>query len=179
MPQTQKIKDFYTVAQARDFTRQFQFRVSKMTDRGTDVLTPDDLVYVTTAELPARAITNIGVPYMGLQFNVPGAATYPGSDGYQITFRSDMEQVIRRVFENWQRGVFDDRTSTGNYRINATSRIVLDLLDNSFNTQRQYVLHGVWPQQVGNIAYDLTGTGDVLNFQATMAYQYWTRGIIE
>ena len=179
MPVTQTIKDFYQVAQARDFTRNFQFRVTSILDRGAEVLTPDDLVYVTTAELPARAIANVTVPYMGLSFNVPGAASYPGSDGYAIVFRSDMEQVIRRVFENWQRSVFNDRTSTGAYRLFSTSRITLDLLDQNFNTMRQYVLHGVWPVNVGNIAYDVTGTGDVVTFTATMAYQYWTRGIVE
>lgn len=179
MPQTQTIKDFFQVAQARDFTRNFQFRVTSVLDRGAEMLTADDLVYVTSASLPARSITNVTVPYMGLTFNVPGAANYEGSAGWNLTFRSDMEQVIRRVFENWQRGIFDDRTSTGAYRLFSTSRITLDLLDQNFNTMRQYVLHGVWPVTVGEIAYDLTGTGETVDFQATMAYQYWTRGIIE
>jgi len=179
MPVTQTIKDFYSVAQARDFTRNFQFRVTSILDRGAEVLTPDDLVYVTTANLPARAVTNVPVPYMGLSFNVPGAANYPDAGGYAVTFRSDMEQVIRRVFENWQRSIFDDRTSTGAYRIFSTSRITLDLLDQNFNTMRQYILHGAWPQQVGEIAYEISGTGDVVSFTATLAYQFWTRGIIE
>lgn len=175
---SQKIMDFYQVAQARDFTRNFQFRVTEILDRGTPIVTQDDLVYVTTATLPARTIANISVPYMGLTFNVPGAASYPGSDGYTITFRSDSEQVIRRVFENWSRITFDDLTSTGVYRLFATSRVVLDLLDQGFNTQRQYVLHGVYPASVGEISYDTTGNGDVLTFTATLAYQFWTRGII-
>jgi|TARA_R110002050_G_scaffold284845_1_gene434193 hypothetical protein len=179
MPVTQTIKDFYQVAQTRDFTRNFQFRVTDVLDRGQSILTPDDLVYITTAELPARTVANKTVPYMGLSFNLPGAASYPGSDGYQITFRSDMEQGIRRIFENWQRSIFDDRTSTGSYRIFSSSRIVLDLLDQNFNTMRQYVLHGVWPQNVGNISYDLAGDGDIVTFQTTIAFQYWTRGIIE
>ena len=179
MAVTQTIKDFYQVAQARDFTRQFQFRVTSVQDRGAEVLTPDDLVYITTANLPARAIANKTVPYMGVSFNVPGAASYPGSESYAITFRSDMEQVIRRVFENWTRAIFDDRTSTGTYRLFSTSRITLDLLDQSMNTMRQYVLHGVWPVQVGEMTYDVTGDGEPLTFQATIAYQYWTRGIIE
>lgn len=175
----QRIMNFYQVAQARDFTRSFQFRVHTILDRGAPVVTPDDLVYVTTAALPARAVTNVPVPYMGLSFNLPGAATYPGSEGYAITFRSDQQQVIRRVFENWQRSVFDDQTSTGSYRLFSTSRIVLDLLDQNFNVMRQYVLHGCWPQQVGELTYDTTNTGDVLTFQATLAYQFWTRGITQ
>jgi hypothetical protein len=174
----QKILDFYQVAQERDFTRQFQFRVTEISDRGAAIVTRDDLVYVTTANLPARSITNVAVPYMGLSFNVPGAANYPGSDAYAITFRSDSEQIVRRVFENWSRSTFDDATSTGTYRMFSTSRIVLDLLDQGFNTVRQYVLHGVWPVTVGEMTFDTTNTGDIVTFQATVAYQFWTRGIV-
>jgi len=177
MPVTQTIKDFYQVAQARDFTRNFQFRVTSITDRGTEVLTTDDLLYITTAELPAREIANKTVPFMGLTFNVPGAATYPGSGGYAVVFRSDMEQVIRRLMENWQRSIFDDRTSTGAYRLFANSRLTMDLLDQNYNTMRQYVLHGVWPQSVGNIGYDLQGDGDIVTLTVNLCYQYWTRGI--
>ena len=176
--QNQKILDFYQVAQERDFTRQFQFRVTSISDRGAPICTKDDLVYVTTANLPARTIANVPLPYMGLSFNIPGAAQYPGSEGYAITFRSDSEQIIRRVFENWSRSTFDDATSTGTYRIFATSRITLDLLDQGFNTIRQYVLHGVWPQNVGEMTFDTTNTGDVVTMQATVAYQFWTRGIV-
>ena len=100
--------DFYQVAQQRDFTRQFQFRVTEIRDRGAPIVTQDDLLYVVSGTLPGRAINNVQVPYMGLQFNVPGAVQYPNSAGYNLTFRSDQEQVIRRIFENWQRSTFDD-----------------------------------------------------------------------
>ena len=63
--QNQRIMDLYQVAQQRDFTRQFQFRVSEIRVNGAPLLTQDDLVYVTTATLPARAINNVQVPYMG------------------------------------------------------------------------------------------------------------------
>ena len=180
MPITeQKIMNFYQVAQARDFTRNFQFRVNQILDRGAPVVTPEDLLYVTAAQLPAREVNNITVPYMGLTFNVPGAATYPGSGGYTLTFRSDSEQIIRRVFENWQRSIFDDQTSAGTYKIFSTSRVVLDLLNQNFATSRQYVLHGVWPQSVGAMSYALDGDGSVLTFDVTIAYQFWTRGITQ
>ena len=40
----QKILDFYQVAQERDFTRQFQFRVTEISDRGAAIVTRDDLL---------------------------------------------------------------------------------------------------------------------------------------
>ena len=96
----QGIQDFYRVAQDRDFTRDFQFRVLDVSDRGSPVLTQDDLVYATAANLPGREIANIPTPYMGLQFNLPGTASYPDSGGYSLTFRSDSENQIRTIFQN-------------------------------------------------------------------------------
>ena len=176
--QNQRLMDFYQVAQQRDFTRQFQFRVTEIRNQGAPIVTQDDLVYVTTATLPARAINNVTVPYMGLSFNVPGAANYPNSAGYAITFRSDQEQNIRRIFENWQRETFDDMTSTGNFRMFATSRITLDLLDSGFNTIRQYLLHGAYCQQVGEMSFNTTDAGTIVELPVTLAYQFWTRGIV-
>lgn len=175
--QNQRLMDFYQVAQQRDFTRQFQFRVTEIRDRGAPIVTQDDLLYVVSGTLPGRAINNVQVPYMGLQFNVPGAVQYPNSAGYNLTFRSDQEQVIRRIFENWQRSTFDDTSSTGAYRMFSSSRMTLDLLDSGFNTLRQYVLHGVYCQQVGEMSFNTTNAGEVVEFQATLAYQFWTRGI--
>ena len=174
----QGIQDFYRVAQERDFTRDFQFRVMNITDRGVSVVTQDDLVYAQTASLPARGVANQTVPYMGLSFNVPGAATYSGSEGYAIQFRSDGEHIIRTLFEEWQRDVFDDETSTGNYRLFGNSSITLALLNQDMDVTRTYELVGCWPVTVGDIGFDTAGTGAVLNFTATLAYQYWRRKIL-
>ena len=115
---------------------------------------------------------------MGLSFNVPGAATYSGSEGYAIQFRSDGEHIIRTLFEEWQRDVFDDETSTGNYRLFGNSSITLALLNQDMDVTRTYELVGCWPTTVGDIGFDTAGTGAVLNFTATLAYQYWRRKIL-
>ena len=94
----QNIQDFYRVAQERDFLRSFQFRILDVSNQGVPVLTQDDLVYATTASLPARSINTFSQAFMGLNFNVPGTASYPGSDGYALNFRSDSEATLRRLF---------------------------------------------------------------------------------
>jgi len=175
----QTIQDFYRVAQGRDFTRDFQLRVLDITDRGVSVLTQDDLVYANVANLPERAVTAVAVPYMGLQFNVPGAATYPGSAAYPITFYADGEHIIRSVFERWSQLVFDDATSTGDYRLFDTSRITLVQLNQQMNVTREYVLHGVFPVSVGALQYDMKGNGQVVSFTATLAYQFWRRRLLQ
>ena len=83
MPVNQNIQNFYRIAADKDFSRDFLFRVTQMQLQGVPALSEEgDLVYVKTAQLPGRAVGNVAVPYMGLNLNVPGAVTYPGSEGY-------------------------------------------------------------------------------------------------
>jgi hypothetical protein len=116
---------------------------------------------------------------MGMQFNIPGAAQYTNSAGYNVTFRSDGPQNIRRIMETWQRQTFDDQTSTGAYRMFASSRLTLDLLDSGFNTMRQYVLHGIWCQSIGEMTFNATDAGTIVELPVTLAYQFWTRDITQ
>lgn len=171
----QDIQSFFQVAQDRDFARDFQFRVFDIANRGASIVNPDDLVYAQTAILPTRTIANQPVPFMGLSFNVPGAAQYDGSPSYAIQFRADGEHVIRTLFEDWSREIFDDKTSTGAYRMFADSTITLHLLNQQHKKQKVYKLIGVYPVTVGELTYDRAGTGAPITFTATIAYQYWER----
>jgi hypothetical protein len=180
----QLISTFYKEAATRDFARDFSFRVLSIatggaTNAANQVITFDDndLVYVKTATLPERAITNVPVPYMGLNFNLPGNATYPGSEAYSLTFYADAQSQIRQKFEDWSRYTFDDANSTGDYFTpKATSVINLAQLDNQLNRIATYNLIGVSPRSVGALTYNIAaGTGQTIEFTATMAYHYFTR----
>jgi len=175
----QTISDFYRVAVERDFARDFQFRVLSIDSGGASAVTfdEDDLVYATTASLPERAITNVAVPYMGLNFNIPGNATYPGSEGYTINFYCDQNSQIRQKFEDMSRDIFDDATSTGNYFAPRQSAIIeLLQLDTQLDAVAQYQLVGASVRSVGPIEYNMSaGTGQFVNFSATMAYHYFRR----
>ena len=180
----QLIQDFYATAAARDFARDFNFRVLSITTGGatnaagqTITFGDTDLVYVKTATLPERAITNVAVPYMGLNFNLPGNATYPGSESYSMLFYADAQSQIRQKFEDWSRYTFDDANSTGDYLTpKQTSVINLIQLDNKMNRVAEYSLIGVSPRSVGALSYNIAGgTGQSIEFTATMAYHYFTR----
>ena len=111
----QSIQNFYRVAADRDFSRDFLFRLTQMQLQGVPALTENELVYVKTAALPGRAISNIPVPYMGLDFNIPGSVKYTGSEAYNLTFFLDANSQLRNYFEGASRALFDDTTSTGEY----------------------------------------------------------------
>jgi hypothetical protein len=171
------ISDFYNTAVQRDFARQFQFALVSIGN--TNFLTENELVYVETASLPGKTITNVPVPYMGLSFNVPGTVNYPGSSNYAVTFRCDSNYLIRSQLEESLRILFDDATSTGDYGIpSAASTMSLALfnkgpVNGSRSVIRTYTMYGVWCQNLADAAYDIKDTGSVVQIQATIAYQYW------
>jgi len=168
---SQNISDFYTSVQANDFARQFQFRVIQLANIA---FSETSLVYVETANIPGRTINNIQVPFMGLNFNVPGTASYPGSDAWNVTFRCDQSYNIRAALEDATIVTFDDSSSTGNYNIaRSPSNIVLDLLDKTGAPIRQYTLFGAYVVSVGDMAYNLGDNGTIVTVPTTLAYQYW------
>lgn len=177
----QNITSFYKVAQTRDFARLFQFRLVQFGNTGFN---EDDLVYVETASLPGRSINNVTVPYMGLQFNVPGTAAYPGSANYAVTFRCDQNYDLRSVLEQATFNTFDDDTSQGNYNTPSDgSVLVMQLFGSGTNaggektlqTVNEYTLYGVYIQNLADTAYDIKDTGTVATINATLAYQFWRK----
>jgi len=168
---SQNISDFYNAAMQKDFARKFQFRVVQLANTN---LKEDSFVYLETAQLPGRDITNVPVPFMGLDFNVPGTAKYVGSDAYNVVFRCDANYDIRAVLENATFNTFDDATSTGDYNIARNSSIVtIDLLNKQNKAIRQYNLVGAYVKSIGAMEYALADTGTVVTVPAVIAYQYW------
>jgi len=181
MANPQTIQKFYTVAAKQDFARKFQFRLNSFAN--INFLT-EHYTYVETASLPGRQISNIPVPYMGLQFNVPGTASYPGSAGYNVTFRCDQNYDLRAALEGALFNTFDEYTSSGDYSLPAAASttglggntLTMELLDKQLNPIRYYTLYGVWIQSIADEAYDVKDNGSVVMINATLAYQFWRAG---
>lgn len=172
----QGIQDFYRVSRERDFTRDFQFRVLNIqTGVNSEQFTDDDLVYLKSATLPGRELTSNATNYMGMQFNIPGSATYTNAEGWQVDFYCDMNSRIRRYFEKQTFDVFDDETSTGAYNTPSNTQVIdLVQLDTQMNPINRYQLIGAWPKSVGELQYTIAeGKGAPVSFQVTFAYQFW------
>ena len=161
------IQKFYAAAQANEFARDFQFRV-----RTLGPFTENDLLYVTTATLPGKTVTNHPVPFMGLNFNVPGSVVYTGSEAWVLTFRCDEGLNIRNKVENWQQQIFDIQTSSGKYGV-PVETATMDLLGKDLNPVRRYQFIGIWPTDLGPIEYDIQGSGEPRTFPVTLAYHWW------
>ena len=177
MAQTrQTIQNFYTQAQTKDFARDNLFRVLNISfGEGTTIsFDEDDLVYAKTATLPGKDITTQTVPYMGLDFNVPGVTKYTGSADYKITFRCDESYDLRNRFLQVLNDTFNDADSTGSYFMpTAESVIDLALLDKELDRVAQFQLVGVAIKNVGALTYDVTADGKVQDFDVSVTYHYF------
>jgi hypothetical protein len=178
----QNIQTFYTQAANKDFSRDFLFRVVRMQGVGLPDLRDEDLVYAKAAQLPGRTIENLNASYMGLKFNVPGAATYDASDSYDITFYLDASQEdLRTKFEIASREIFNDGQSTGNYLIPGVENlIVLTQLNKDLTPLGNYYnLIGAQLRKIGSLDYKIAeGKGELMELKTTMSYHYYTVGAI-
>jgi len=170
---SQNIQDFYTQVVNKDFARQHQFRIGDWAVDNTNFIDEKDFVYLETATLPGRAINNVAVPFMGMNFNVPGTASYPGSDSYAVTFRCDSSYDLRSKLEAATFKTFNDENSNNNYDISKSSNLTLQLLDKTMKPVRTYNLYGVWVVSVGDLSYNLGDNGTIQTVPVTLAYQYW------
>ena len=177
MPVNQNIQNFYRSAADKDFSRDFLFRVTQMQLQGVPALEEGDLIYVKTAALPGRNITNVAVPYMGLNLNIPGAAVYPGSESYALSFYLDAKSNLRNYFETASRALFDDQTSTGEYGTPDDDFFIqLAQLDKDLEPVAEYKLIGASLRTVADIGYDIaSGTGATVQIDATVSYHFYTK----
>ena len=172
----QNITNFYKVATQKKFSRDFQLRVSSfIVNNATDLFGEDDLVYIKSATLPARKIENIQAPYMGLNFNVPGAATYPNSNSWSVTFYADQALELRQRLESVMSSTFSPFNSNANDITlpGPENKIDLMLLDDKMDSLSIYTLYGAYVTELGAIDYKMTGNGAIQEIKATVAYQYW------
>lgn len=166
------IENFYQKAVQDGFARDYQFRVLQF---GQWIADPTDSLYVTTATMPGRLVTAIAVPFMGLNFQVPGAANYKQNGGWSVTFRCDEKLKLRNLLETWSYSIFDDRSSKGSTIPNPSGAhdVTLLSLDNLGNPRKVIKLIGAFVTDTGDLSYNITGNGTVVTMAATLAYQYW------
>lgn len=172
--QVHGIRDFYKQATKSQFMRDFNFRVTLVNTVELS-LTSEEIVYATATTLPGRKITNQQQSFMGLPLNYGGSATYPGSDTYKITFFMDESGSMREKLERASRTVFNDVSSTGNYRVPGTENVInLTLVDPKLQPLKVYTLKGAQFRTIGDLTFDyLEGNGKLVRCDCELSYQWY------
>lgn len=176
----QGIQNFYNSIQKKGILKNFQFRVVQI---GGSMLLDDELVLMKSATLPGKEIINNEIPFMGVKFNVPGAAFYPGSSNWNVSFWETQDFTIRNELENLITDTFDDRAEgdigeggIGNMSIPGIDRTIeIDLLGDNMEVIRTYFLIGCYVRKIDDTSFDLGGSGDPIELKASIAYQYWSK----
>lgn len=171
----QTIQDFYQQASVRNFSRDFQLRITSFLVNGIDQIAEEDLVFLKSATLPGKTINVQSAPFMGLNFNIPGAVSYDSSNSWNVTFYCTQDFNLRKLLELSMGDTFDQESSTGNMepRNLQQYKIVLSLLNDKLEPTRTYELLGCFVTNVGATTYNMTGNGAIQDVTATIAYQYW------
>jgi hypothetical protein len=169
------ITDFFQRAATKQFARDFLFRIKQVTIAGQTFVGNDDLVYARSGSLPGRNIENKQAKYFGQNFNVPGAATYPNSESYQIEFYHDEAIELRKKFELASRTVFNDATSTGEYQMpGRESVIVLSVLNRQLAETSTITLIGASIRNINPVDYSIAdGNGEILKLTVTLSYHLY------
>jgi hypothetical protein len=168
------IQNFYDRAINKGFARDFQFRVTKLLSVNLDK-EDSELLYLNTATLPGRTVSVVNVPYLGLDFRVPGVASYSGSNAWRVSLKCDESLGIVEKLTEWNALAFNDKNSTGaNIPDRDDSNLIkIVSLDGRGDVTREITLFGAWLTTLGDISYTLAGTGAIVTIDATFAYQYW------
>lgn len=174
----QGIQDFYAQAQSRGFSRDFQLRVTGWQFRGAPVFTENELVYIKTITLPSKKIENVKAPFMGVNFNVPGVATYPNSESWSVTLYADQVLDLRARLETALDITFSSlNPQNSNIELPGTDSVIqLSLLNDNMEEIKQYKLFGAYITDIGTIEYKTTGNGTIQEIKTTVAYQFWASG---
>lgn len=168
------VQKFYDKAINTGFARDFQFRVQQLMGMSLEG-DNSHLLYLNSASLPGRTVSVVNVPYLGLDFRVPGVAQYSNSSGWRVQFKCDESLQLVNYLTELNAAAYNDKTSMGSNLPNRDliNQVKLVSINGRGKAVRTVILYGAWLTSLGDITYSLTGTGSVVTVDATIAYQYW------
>tara|TARA_R100000664_G_C2759594_1_gene149559 strand:- start:5426 stop:5959 length:534 start_codon:yes stop_codon:yes gene_type:complete len=172
------VSEFYRFVAEKGLSRDFLFRVTDISIQGGNIQ-QGELVLARAASVPGRIIEDKIANYGGHEFHLGGRAVYSQSDGYPIEFYCDESSTLRNNLEQMSRTTFDvlPGAGAGNYGIDQNASITLKQLNKQFQGISTITLKGASIREIGDIDYMIAdGTGEIVSFTATFAYQYYEMG---
>jgi hypothetical protein len=189
------LQDFITTANNLGFGKKYNFQVTDITGAPSLVNTfgyqlkkdsnTDYLLYIESLSLPSRKVNTATIPYKAFDFNVPTNVSFPESSRWGVTFFSDDNLLIRTLFENWSKLLYDPVTNSSSTEIYGTEldeekspfgscNLSLVLKNDRDITKKKVTFYGVFPVLVESIEYNIGDNGEsVAKLPVTLAFQYF------
>jgi hypothetical protein len=171
------IKKAYDVYRTHDFSRSFQLRILDVGDGvpsyvRKELIDQEGRVYINTASVPGRTITDVKIPYQGFNFHAPGQVEY-ANNPWKLDIKTPGDYLLRNALERWSFETASDETSCGSYNMPCkNSNIAIAILSPKCEILKIYRLYGVYIQNISEIAYNQENV-EVTKFTADFHYQYW------
>ena len=148
-------------------------------------------VLVKSSNFPSKSCSTINIPYKGRPIPIRGQEKFTQS--WECTFYLDENHKIKNAFEAWIDALDETvhyaetenslvtstrskHVSTNNY----TTEICL--FQQNFNDTDQtakYILHNVFPTEVGSVQLSSEGPGNLLEFTVTFSFSYFDLEIMK
>jgi len=128
------------------------------------------------AQLPARTINSIQVPFRGRELKVTGDTAF---EDWTITVTNDNNFAVRNAFERWQDAINSAASNISARGVNAdtfnsyTANLEVEQLGRNGDVIKRYVINGAWPTTVDAIEVGFDNADTIEDFGVTFAYQWW------
>jgi len=132
----------------------------------------DNVTYfLQSSSTPTKTIGEILINWQGLQYKVPGDVTYAP---ITITFLCDQELTAYKYAQLWQSLVVDDLTNSRGQLDEVKKDIDLHQLEDNGAIKGTWFMKGMFPTEVGEIAYDRDSADAIATFTVTFAFDNYT-----
>lgn len=131
---------------------------------------------IKTAQLPARTVGMVEVPFRGRKLKVSGDTNY---EDWSVTIVNDNNFAVRNAFERWQEAINGAVTNVSGLGADAANfnSYIADLeveqLGRDGSVIKRYIFKGAWPTTVDAIEVSYDSGDTIEDFGVTFCYQWW------
>ena len=130
-------------------------------------------LYLTCqGSIPQSTIEDIQILFRGKQYHEAGERTY---SPWQCQIYNSSDFMVRKALEQWSHSILAAESTAGEDVPTLYKKSVeIKHLDRNGHILRTYILHGAYPQEVGEISLGFDQGNTVEQFSCTFVYDYFT-----
>lgn len=156
------------VSRYSDFARGYLFYAQITNSPIGGVLSSDHPYLVNASSLPAQSIEEISTDFQGMAYKIGATNTF---EDFNITFKCDTAQDVRKAFLEWMSLVHNPVTNVHGVPSEYMGQVGLTQLNVNGDAIIRYDLVKAWPSNVGEITLDYSDKS-ISTFDVTFKYLY-------